>query len=130
MKVWLDQVTMLLLASGNQVCCILWVQVAMFNKGVGFFYVKRNTLHWIYFVKNAYKYVYVDVANMLKKTVNDVPMNNYELLNIQARQFIVFWDKGCTQSIVVSRKYWVVPLISTKVSGYSQVILLFNSSSL
>ena len=27
-------------------------------------------------------------------------------------------EKGCTQSLVVSHRYWVVPLISTRVSGH------------
>ena len=57
-------------------------------------------------------------------TVKDVPMNNYELLNIQACSFFMFWNWGCTESLVVSFKYWVVPLIPTRVSDYSQVILL------
>ena len=48
----------------------------------------------------------------------DKPVNNHELLNI-----LVFGNTGCTQYPVVSCKYWVVPLISTRVSGYSQVIL-------
>ena len=66
-----------------------------------------------------------DFANMQKTiTVKDVPMNNYELLNIQACSFLMFWNRGCTQSPVVSCNYWVVPLISTRVSGYNQVILL------
>ena len=33
-------------------------------------------------------------------------------------------SRGCTQSLVVNCKYWVVPLLSNRVSGYSQVILL------
>ena len=64
-----------------------------------------------------------DFANMLKTdTLKDVSMNNYELLNIQACSFLMFWNGGCTQSLVVSCKYWVVPLISTRVSGYSQIL--------
>ena len=51
-------------------------------------------------------------------------INNYELLNKQARPFIVFWNMGCTQSLLVNFKYWIVPLISSRVSGYSHVILL------
>ena len=35
----------------------------------------------------------VDVANMLKKiTVKHVPINNHELLNIQACSFDMFWE--------------------------------------
>ena len=65
------------------------------------------------------------VANMLKKlAVRDVPMNDYKHLSIQACSFDIFWNRGCTQSLVVSCKYWVGPLISTRVPGYSQVILL------
>ena len=37
------------------------------------------------------------------------------------------WNIGCTQSLVISCKYWVIPLISTGVSGYSQVILLVTN---
>ena len=37
--------------------------------------------------------------------------------------FNMFCNKGCTQSLVVSCKYWVVALISSRVSVYSQVIL-------
>ena len=51
-------------------------------------------------------------------------MNNYELLNIETGSFLMFWNRGYTQSLVVSCKYWVVPLISTRVSGFGQVILL------
>ena len=62
-------------------------------------------------------------------TVKYVPMNNYmfELLNIRACSFIMFRNLGCSQSLVVSCKYWVVPLIFTRVSGYSRVILLESS---
>ena len=39
-----------------------------------------------------------DVVNNLKKlSVKDVPINNYELLNIQASSFHAVWNKGCTQ---------------------------------
>ena len=34
----------------------------------------------------------------------------------------MFWNRHCTQSLVVSCKYWVVPLVSTRGSGYSHVI--------
>ena len=56
-------------------------------------------------------------------------MNNHGLLNIQACTFLMFWNRGCTQSLVVSCKYWVIPLISTRISGYRQVILLAESAS-
>ena len=47
-----------------------------------------------------------DVANMLKKlTVKNVPMNLYELLNIQACSLHMSWNRGCTQSLVVSCNY-------------------------
>ena len=66
-----------------------------------------------------------DVVNMLNKiTAKCVPINNCELLNTQACSFDMFWNKGCTQSLVVSCIYWVVPLISNRASGYSEVILL------
>ena len=53
-----------------------------------------------------------------------MPINNYDLLNIQACSFNVFWNSSRTQTLLVSCRYWVVPLISTRVSGYSHVILL------
>ena len=65
------------------------------------------------------------VAIILKKiTVKNVPINDCEHLNIQACLFNMFWNKRCTQCLAVSCKYWVVPLMSNRVSGYSQVILL------
>ena len=56
-----------------------------------------------------------------------MPINNQacELLNIQACSFHMLWNTGRTQFLVVSCKYWVIPPISTRVSGYSQVILLY-----
>ena len=59
--------------------------------------------------------------------VKDVPTNKYELPNIQDCSLIMFWNGNCAQSLVVSCKWWVVPLISTRVSDYIQVILLGNS---
>ena len=58
-----------------------------------------------------------------KITVIGVPINNYELLNMQAYSLFKFWNRSCTQSLVVSSKNSVVPLISTRVPGYTQVIL-------
>ena len=79
----------------------------------------KNYLHWIYSAKNTYNEVYVSYSKYAKKIiVNDVPKNNYEFLNIGP-----FISYGCTQCLVTSCKYWVVPRISTRVSGYSQVIL-------
>ena len=54
------------LATGHQVRCILWVQVAIFNNGIGF-YVDENSLHWIYFVKNTYNQIYVWCCEYAKK---------------------------------------------------------------
>ena len=58
-----------------------------------------------------------------KKMVKEVPINNHELLNIQACSFNVLRNRGHTQSLVVSWRYWIFPLISTRVSGYRHVIL-------
>ena len=91
------------------------------NKGIGFF------------VKSTYSQVYAWCCNYAKNyTVKDMPINNHDHLNIHACSFNMFWNKGCTQSLVVSCKYmyWVVPLISTRVSGYSQVIPLANTNFL
>ena len=83
------------LAVGCHVRCILWEQEAIFNKGIGFLCgLKLFTL--IYFVNNIYNQVYVAVANILKNSVKDVPINNYELLYIQACSFHEVWNKGCT----------------------------------
>ena len=69
-----------------------------------------------------------DVVNMLKKnTVKDMPIDSYELLNTQTCSFHVFWNTGCTQYLVISCKYWVVPLIYTRVSGYMQFIIFRHS---
>ena len=38
----------------------------------------------------------------------------------------MFGNLASTQSLVVSCKYWVVPLISTRVSSYCQAILLIS----
>ena len=35
----------------------------------------------------------------------------------------MFWNKGSAQPLVVTCKYWVVPLTSTRVSGYTHIIL-------
>ena len=66
----MDPVTMVVLTNGHQVRCILWVQLAIFYKGI----------------------------------------------NMQACSFYMFSNPCCTQSLVVSCKYWVVPLISTRIS--------------
>ena len=116
--------TIIIFATGQQVRCILWVQVAIFNKGIAF-YVDLNYLHWIYSVKILTAKSMFDVANMIKKIiVKDTSMNNYDLLNIQACSFLNFCKRGCTQSRVVSCKYYIVIPISTGVSSYSNVILL------
>ena len=75
-----------------------------------------------YFVKNIYNQVYVWCCKYAKKnSVKNVPMNNYEILNIQACSFHVL---EYALHLVASCKYWVVPLVSTGISCYSQVILL------
>ena len=65
------------------------------------------------------------VTNMLNRfTVKDGTMNSYELLNIQSCSFLMPWCRGCTHSLAVSSHCWVVPLVSSRVSGYNQVVLL------
>ena len=62
---------------------------------------------------------------MLKQlAVKDMSINNYDLLNIQACSFTIFRKRGCSQPLVVSCKYWVVFVICTRISGYSQVVIL------
>ena len=52
-------------------------------------------------MKNTYNKSMYDVANIKKKsTVKDVSIDIYELLNIQTCSFIMFWNRGCTQSLV------------------------------
>ena len=66
------------LATGHQVCCMLWVQVAVFNKGIGFLYGSKFFETNIV-CENTYNQVYVNVVNMLQKsTVKDGPIYNYE----------------------------------------------------
>ena len=40
----------------------------------------------------------------------------YKGINMQACSFNMFSNPCCTRSLVVSYKYWVVPLISTRIS--------------
>ena len=70
-------------ATGHQVCYILWVQVAIFNKGVGVFFIwiKILCIEYILWRILTSKFM-LDVANMLKIIVKDVLTNNYQLLNI------------------------------------------------
>ena len=69
--------------------------------------------------------VMFSIAIILKRlTIKDVPMIIHELLNIKACSFHVLEWGLHTQSLVASCKYWVAPLISTRVSDYCQVILL------
>ena len=97
-------------------------------------YVDQNSLHWIYFVKNTYNQAYVCGCKYAKKiAVKDVPMNNYELQNMEACScitMVMFWTRWCTQPLLVGCKYWVVSLTSTRVSGYSQFILLWSPPKL
>ena len=79
---------MAVLATGHQVRCILWEQGAIFNKEIGFLCGLKKIALNIFRVTTKSMF---DVANMLKKiTVKDVPINNYELLNIQACSFVMF----------------------------------------
>ena len=112
-----NPVTMVVLATGHQVHCILWEQVTIFNKGIDFLCGLKFFALSIYLRRILATNSMFDVANPLKISVKDVPMNNYELLNIQACSFLMFRNRGCTQSLVVSCKYWVVPLISTRASA-------------
>ena len=77
-------VTMIVPASGHQVRCIPWVQMATFNKEISFLsglkFFAFNIFCGEYLVESTF-----DVANMVKiATVKDVPINNDALLNIQA----------------------------------------------
>ena len=99
--------------------------IYMYNKGNGFL---RGLKKIVNFVKNSYNQVCVWFCNYPKRlTGKDVPINNHERLNIQGYLFNMFWNMGRTQFLVVSCKYWVVLLISTRVSGYSRVLLLLCS---
>ena len=69
----------MVLATGHQVRCIHWVQVAIFNKGIGFLSGIKS-LHWIYFVKNTYNQVYGWCFKYPKiLTVKDIAIDNHEL---------------------------------------------------
>ena len=45
-------------------------------------------------------------------------------------QLLWVWKSLCTQSLVVSSKYWEVPVISTKVSGYSPICIYFDDNNI
>ena len=122
---------MVVLATGHQVRCLLWVQgVILQQRNWLLMCIKilctEYILGRIFTTKSM-----LDVAILLKRltwsTVKDVPINNNnELSNIRACSFHVLdmLEEGqSTQSLVVSCKYWVVLLISTRFSSYSQVIL-------
>ena len=124
------------LRSSNNGSACYWPPGLLHTLGAGGHVIEQKDwfLHGVkFFALNifwrtcTYNQVYVWCCKHAKNiTVKDVTINNYELLNIQACSFLMFWNRGCTQSLVVSCKYWVVPLISTRVSGKSQVILLPN----
>ena len=87
-----------------------------------------STHYWppgTYFVKNTYNWVWCFKYHK-RNIAKDVPMNNYKVPNIQACSFHVVWNRGCTQYLVVNCKYWVDSLVSTRVSGYSEVILFYG----
>ena len=73
---------MIILATGHQDRCIIWEQVAIFNKGVGFFSgLQLFALNK--FVHNTYTQVYASCCKYAKiNAVKGVPMNDYEVLNI------------------------------------------------
>ena len=117
---------MVVLATGHQVRCIPGEQGTLFNKGIVFFM-------WIKLICFDYSLWRIlttesmcDVVNILKVNGKDVPVDDYELLNIHACSFHIVWCTGWTQSLVVRCKYWVVPIVSTRASDYSQVILFCN----
>ena len=117
---------MVVLTTGHQVRCILLGQVAIFNKGLAFVWIKLFALNIF-----CEEYLQTSLCLMLQTCLNFLlskvfPRNNFELLNIQACSFLMFWNRGCTQSLVVSCKYWVVPLIYTRVSCYSHVNLFLS----
>ena len=78
-------VTMIVLASGHQVCCMPWMQMGAFNKEVGFLmWIKIPCIEYILWGIPTIEFT-IDVVNMVKNaTVKDVPIYNDALLNIQA----------------------------------------------
>ena len=67
-----------------------------------------------------------DVANMIKKNNCQSCANKLLIAFKHTGLFTWYsWEKGVHPSC----KYWVVPLISTRVSGYSQVMLLLLFSN-
>ena len=74
---------MVVLPAGQQVRCILWVQGAIYNKGIGFLCgLKFFALNILIIFCGEYLIIksMFEVAIMLKRwTVKDVPINNYEL---------------------------------------------------
>ena len=82
---------------------ILWEQMAIFNKRIGFImWIKNLCVQYILWRILTIKSMF-DVANMLKTfTVKDMPVNNYEFLNIQASSFIVWVHPLCSQTLVLN----------------------------
>ena len=77
------------LAIGHEARCILWAQVAIFKKGLVLMWIKILWIQYILWGILTTKSMF-DVANMLKKiTVKGVPINSYELLNIQTISYVL-----------------------------------------
>ena len=63
---------MVVLVTGHQVRCILWKQMAIFNKGID---------------------ILCGLKLFYKATVKNMQINNYELLNIHTCSFIARTDR-------------------------------------
>ena len=90
---------MVILATGLQVRCIRW---PYWTKEIAF-YVDLNYLRWNILWRILTNNSMLQIC--LKITVKNEPIINYELLNIDAYSFNMFWNNGCTQSLVVSCRY-------------------------
>ena len=92
--------TLIVLASDHLVRYVFWVQVAIFTKWIGILCGLN------FFAFNIFCEEYLQPCpNTVKMTVREVPINNYELLNIQDCSFLTFSNMDCTQSVMVSSKY-------------------------
>ena len=75
---------MIVLASGHQVRCIPWVQMGHLTKIQLFIWIEIICIEYILWGIPTIESTFDD-ANMVKTaTVEDVPINNDALLNIQA----------------------------------------------
>ena len=81
---------MVVLTTGHQVHCILWEQMAIFNKRIGLLCGLKIFALNMFCEEYLPSSLHLMLQICYKNTVKDVPVNNYEFLNIQASSFRVW----------------------------------------